>query len=213
MKERMIVWCAAVLCLAVVAAAAEKAAEKKEPTGFGEAKFGMTADEVRGKFPKLEELTKNLGAVPVGGPYITRYVLWKQPLPGLSKPGDVEMRFWKGKLWVIIVYCGENGKDAMLAALTKAYGPATNTDVRYPSWIGEKSSLVSEPNETRYTMNDNAMSKEAQVWFAEVLRQGLAGKVMSGASPQGTPSGATPAAAPAASPAVPATPPAATPVP
>jgi hypothetical protein len=185
------------------------AAETTSPTGFEKATFGMPLEEVKKLYPDMRELSfsENLGAVPVGGPYIARYVLRQQKVEGLTKPADVELRFWKGKLWLYIVYLGENTPESAVEALTKRYGPITGKDPRYPIWNTPKTTILVELSDKRYTVNDEPLSLQAREWFIELLRKGGNAEVVdlplqapaqaaaptAAAVPQPTPPGTAPA--------------------
>jgi hypothetical protein len=174
-------------------------ADVTSPTGFGEAKFGASVAEVKKIYPDMRELSasENLGAVPVGGPYITRYVVRQQKIEGLEKPADVEFRFWKGKFWLFVVYLGENDLQSALELLADRYGPVTNKDPRFPIWNWPTTTILVEPKEKRYTINYEELSKEARTWFVEMLKSGRASPAELGPSP-------TAAASPGASPRPPA---------
>jgi hypothetical protein len=184
------------------------AAETASPTGFEKATFGMPLEDVKKLYPDMRELSfaENLGAVPVGGPYIERYVLRQQKVEGLTKPADIELRFWKGKFWLFIVYLGENTPESAVESLTKRYGPVTGNDPRYPIWNTPKTTILVELSDKRYTVNDEPLSLEAREWFVELLRKGRNSEVVD--LPLQAPAQA---AAPAASAPEP-TPPSATPV-
>ena len=121
----------------------EVRAAGEEPSGFGDAKLQMILDELRSYYPELEDPgDKNLGALPIGGPHISRYVARDQQVPGLANPSDLEFRFWKDKLWIIIVYFGDNGADAAMATLRKQLGSPTGSDKQLPRWDGEKTEVT-----------------------------------------------------------------------
>ncbi len=172
-----------------------------EPLGFGKAKFGTPIAEMKKLFPQMKDLTESLGSPVVGGPYITRYVLRKEKVEGLEKPADVELRFWKDKFWLYIVYLGENSEDAAVALLTKAHG-SPGPDPKFPVWAGDKSTIVFERGQGRYAVNDTGLSKEAQAWFMEMLRSraGAAAPPAAVAPPAAAAKPAAPADKPAAAP-------------
>jgi hypothetical protein len=173
-------------------AAAAHGADVKQPTGYGKAKFGSTVEEVKKVFPKLEALTKEqmLGAPIVNTPDISRYALHEQSFPGASKPIDVELRFWKGKLWLYIAYFPPEEADAVLAKLTSEYGPQANKSADYPTWKLENTTVLVEKKLGRVTVNDNSFTKEAQEWFLGELKKGM--------SARRPPAAGAPPAAPAA---------------
>ena len=182
----------------VMVLASASLAITNEPTGLGAVKFGMTVEEAKKQQPKMEELgaTENLGAAPIGGPYITRYVVRKQQIKGLEKPVDVELRFWKGRFWLYTVYFGENDTGKVMELLRKEYGPPTTEHEKFPRWAGEKSAVTTSLDQRWYTVNDEKLSAEAREWFKEVLTQRVRGG--GGAGAAATPGAATPAASPGA---------------
>lgn len=160
------------LCAALVATAA--AAKAPEPTGLGKLTFGMGVDQVKKLFPKMEELTleTNLGVGPLGGPNVQRFRLPKQTVAGVKQPVDLEIRFWKGKLWMIAVYYGVANDKAVMAALSKQYGPPTATNAQSSVWSGQHSVLFVEHGPGQYTIQDLALMKEAQAYVLDLLRKG-----------------------------------------
>lgn len=143
-----------------------------EPAGFGKARFGVSPEEVKILYPQLEELKKGLGAVVVEGPLITRWVLWKQELPGLPQPTDVELRFWKNQLWVVIVYFGANDLDTVVKALTERYGPPRGKPAS-AVWQRARSTIIVAGKAKWYSVQDNAISREAQAVFIEDFKRSM----------------------------------------
>jgi hypothetical protein len=135
--------------------------------------FGTSAEEVKKVYPKLENLGENqsLGAPAVGGPHITNYALRNQTIEGHQKPVQVEMRFWKGKFWLYIVYFDKTDLDGMLAHFTAVYGEPNSATAKFPLWNFDKSTILVDAKQYRYTINDNELSKEARTWFVEALKQ------------------------------------------
>lgn len=200
------------LCAALVATTA--AAKPPEPTGFGKLKFGMSVDQVKKLFPKMEALSleTNLGVGPLGGPNVLRFRLPKQKVPGAKEPADVEVRFWKGKLWMIAVYYGVANDKTVMAALSEQYGPPTATNAQTSAWTGQHSVLFVEHGPGQYTIQDMAMMKEAQAYVLDLLRKGrqaealpkdtaqqVNGATLREPAPPATASGTAPTAAPAGS--------------
>lgn len=142
-----------------------------EFTGFEKAPFGSTPEEFKKLYPKAEVLKEgeDLGAPTVGGAYITRLVLKDQPVTGLAKPTTVELRFWKRKLWGVIVYYGDNDDKQVLDMLTKRLGPSGSADPDYPLWERSKTQTAATVKQRWYGINDLPLSKEAQAWFALLL--------------------------------------------
>jgi hypothetical protein len=148
------------------------AAKAAEPTGFGTAKFGMSLAEVWKMYPKAKLLgpRDTLGASAVDGPYIDRLALHDQPVPGFAKPTTVELRFWKDKLWAVVVYFGDNDPEACKIYLTQTFGPSASPDPNSPSWPGTKVSTSAVYKQNWYGFSDDAISKEAAAWFGDALK-------------------------------------------
>jgi len=143
----------------------------EEFTGFGKATFGMRWEAVKKVFPQAEEVPdgKDLGAANIGGPFVHRLLLKDQKIEGLPKPVTVELRFWKKRLWGVVVYFNENDPQAVLASLTKRLGPSQTTDADNPIWIFDKTQTTAAMKQKWYGTNDSALSKKAQAWFALVM--------------------------------------------
>lgn len=158
-----------VVALLSLEAGAQAPTPKRDgPDGFGRAKFGMSVEEVKKAYPKMEVLDRMLGAAVVSGPFVKRFLLPGMKHPGLAKPTDVELRFWKDRLWVAIVYFGDNPEAKVLEALRKQNGepePGSN------SWTGRKSTVVFVPRQRWYSVGDNAITQEVQQLFMEEFRR------------------------------------------
>jgi hypothetical protein len=150
-----------------------------EPPVFGKARFGMTLEEMKALYPEMEELKKGLGATVIEGRFIARQVLWKQKLPGLPEPTDIELRFWKNQLWVVIVYFGANDLDTVMKVLSERYGPPPG-DPATPVWSGAKSTVILAAKARWYSMHDNAISKEAAAVVIEDLKRSLGQRAAAG---------------------------------
>ena len=168
--------CISTLLLILLPAAA--AAEVKEPTGYEKLPFGASIEDAEKAFPDLEKLgqDKSLGAAVVGGPHIARFALRKQKIEGIPEPVNVELRFWKGKFWLYIVYFHKGETEAVVAHLKKTYGEQTGPDPGFPVWNLEKATILVETKSDRYTVNDQALSKEAQAWFVEAFTKARGGQ-------------------------------------
>jgi hypothetical protein len=191
---------------ATPAAATTPKAPGEEFTGFGKATFGMRWEAVKKLFPDAEEIPdgKDLGAASVGGPFVHRLLLKDQKVEGLAKPAKVELRFWKKKLWGVVVYFNDNEPQAVLAYLTKRLGPSQNTDPDNPIWFFDKTQTTASVSQKWYGTNDTALSKKAQAWFALLMTGQWTGATQADLDEveDRTPGSATPAAtAPAATPA------------
>jgi hypothetical protein len=164
--------------LFLAAALSAEPASAKGPTGYGKVPFGATLKEFQKAYPKAEqlELTQNLGAPVIRGPDIARYALHGQSYPGAAKPIDVEVRFWKGKLWLYIAYFPPAESEAVLAKLVADNGPSTNKSADYPTWNFPQSTILLEKKLGRVTVNDTASTKEAQAWFLAELKKGMASR-------------------------------------
>jgi hypothetical protein len=160
--------------------AAEPAIEPYDLEGFGKAKFKMTPDEVRAVLPDLEPLEEDLGAAIVGGPYAKRFVLRDFEVPGFQHKTNVEIRFWNDRLWVVIVYFGENDFGSVVEAMEKLHGTDSRGDDKSRVWVGEKTTAVVTDRERYYSISDNDLSAEARA----ALFQGIHPKGGSDASSQ-----------------------------
>lgn len=157
-----------------LAAQSEKPAaesKKKEPDGFGKAKFGMSPQAVERLYLSIRKLDKeNLGASVVYSPLVARQLLTDQSIPGLKKPVRVELRYWKERLWVIIVYWGENGWDDVKAHLVSQLGEP-RASVADPFWRGEKVTVTTSVAGRWYALAEKTLSKEAQEAYMEDMRK------------------------------------------
>jgi hypothetical protein len=141
--------------------------------GYGPAPFGTRWEKALTLFPTAEQMSqsKNLGSSNVGGVFVHRLLLDKQSIAGVAKPVQVELRFWKKKLWAVNVYFGENSTPEVLAMLTRALGPSEGTDPNSPFWFkGDVQTTVS-PKQGWFGSTDLTLSADAQAWFKK-LRKG-----------------------------------------
>jgi len=166
---------ALILSLAVTVTVADPTQARQTPTpvvpdGFGAAKLGMSAAQVRALYPALAPAPALKNVPYFNNPKLTRYVLMQHAVDGLKEPVDIEFRFWDDHLWSVIVYTGNNPFDAVLAQLASRYGPSS-THTGAPSWVGPRSSLVTTPAQKWYSVNDLVLSREAQHDLTERLRQ------------------------------------------
>jgi hypothetical protein len=159
-----------ILLLALLVAGS--AAIAAEPTGFEAAKFGMSLEDVWRLYPAAQLLgeKETLGAAVLDGPYIERLALRNQPVPGFPKPTTVELRFWKGRLWGVIVFFGDNDPEACKAHLARVYGPTTSRDPNMPLWRGDTVTTTGTYKQGWYGYTDNALSQEVSAWLAEALK-------------------------------------------
>ncbi len=158
------VWPQVLLALGVLVGGAWGRA-LKEPAGFGKAHFGMSPAQVKKLYPSARTLgEENLGATPVFGPLVVRQALDDQEAPGLPKPVLVELRYWKERLWVVIVYYRENSSEQVVGALKRDLGqPATSA--ADPYWTASNVTVMTDDRQRWYAITDNALSKEAQEAF------------------------------------------------
>lgn len=185
-------------------------ANVKEFTGFEKAPFGISYDEFRKLYPKSEVIPegKDLGSPTVGGPYIRRLVLNDAKVEGLAKPTMVELRFWKNKLWAVIVYYGDNDDQQIHAMLAKRLGPNDSGDADNPLWERAMTQTTAQKKQRWYGVTLTSLSNEARAWFAlmitgqwkgasnaELVELGLATPAPTPAPETATPAaGGTPAA-------------------
>lgn len=144
----------------------------KAPTGLGKAEMGMSPEQAEKIFKdKLKPMgQENLGATPVFSPDIQRQLLIDQKVPEMKDPTKVELRYWKNKLWVIIVYYGQNTNEAVNEGLVKQFGKPSisSTDL---VWQFPKLTVNTSNRDRWYAIADTALSREAQAAFAEDLRK------------------------------------------
>lgn len=171
-RPRAVLLVLAALCLAPLAARAADTPPVDTLKGFGPAPFGTRWEKARSLFPKAEEVpaTKNLGAPSVGGPFVHRLYLADQRVEGLPKPVDVELRFWKKRLWVVQVYWGDNAEKDVLAMLAKRLGPGQGGDGAPPLWITDTTQTTVTPAQHTYGTSDLGLSADAQAWFKKLMK-------------------------------------------
>jgi len=144
----------------------------KQPKGVGKADFGMSPAQVekayKDKFRRLDK--EHLGATPVYNPDIVRDLIEDQRLIGLEQPVNIELRFWKDKLWVAIVYYGKNPNEKVNEALRREYGTPDQTG-KDAIWKGDKVMVNSANAERWYAVSDVAVSREVQAAFMKDFQQ------------------------------------------
>ena len=184
----------AVGSLVLALAASAVARMTIEPKGFGKAHFGMSPAEVKKLYPNMRTLGReSFGATPVLGPDFVRQLLPAERIEGLSKPVPVELRYWKSRLWVVIVYYGANSTDDVVKYLKKLVGDPSNREPE-PMWRGGEVTVNAANRERWYAISDNNLSRGVQVLLQSELAK------QRGAAPPAQ----TPAAADSAKPAAPA---------
>ncbi len=169
------------LCLAAPTLGAEL-------DGFGTAKFGMSIEQVRALYPALQPAPRRLGAAYFTSPDLSRYLLTKMSVPGLTAPADLELRFWKNQLWTIIMYSGDTPFADVVQSLRRQYGEPSSPGSE-PVWVQPRTTITTAANEHWYSIADNAISRAAQQALIEALQAQQA------AAPPSTPrAGGTPVA-------------------
>jgi hypothetical protein len=166
------------------------------PEGFGTAKFGMTLEQVRQLYPTLAKAPVVTSAAYFRLPSLTRYWITKVDVPGLRSQCDVEFRFWKNRLWSVVVYYGANAFADVAEKLRREYGPPS-TKSRDPSWAFGSASITTSPGQMWYSLDDNEIGKDVQRGFTETIQQQRARRAAhppAGTPPmRPTPAGQTPA--------------------
>ncbi|MBI1817918.1 MAG: hypothetical protein HYR72_23315 [Deltaproteobacteria bacterium] len=156
-----------------IATAAPALAYKGERRGFDRLTFDQSIAQVQKVYPHMRKLTtEELGAAVALSPFIQRYHQTEVKLRGLSYPVALELRFWKEKLWVIIVYIGGNSADQVQRWLEQRYGKPTTT-APDPVWVGKQTQIVATLKESWIGINDNVLSTEAQTVFMEGMRKAM----------------------------------------
>lgn len=152
--------------------ASPAAALEKEPAGLGKAKLGMSPKEVQKLYPgKVRVLDmEHLGATPVKSAHMVRQLLSDQKVEGLASPTNVELRYWDDKLWVIIVYYGENSNESVQEGLRKVYGQP-DLSGNDAVWRGKKVQINTATRERWYAIADLALSAQAQQAFAAEMEK------------------------------------------
>jgi hypothetical protein len=191
---------AALLALAALPASAIT----NEPTAFGAAKLGAGTAEVKKAYPKMEPTKEFLGAQAFESEHLTRYVLKRIRVPETGQQGMVELRFWKDRLWAVIVYYGETNDQKVVETFTKRLGPPNGTNPQKPSWQGDKSLTFVETDQNWYSFTENDLSKDAQAWFFARLQEMKGAIAAQAAAAAATPAAKAAESAPAANPAAPA---------
>jgi hypothetical protein len=130
--------------------------------------LGQTIDEVRRAHPELRPLRVNLGSSFAEGAPVSRFVLRGVVPVGLQKSTDVELRFWKERVWIGIVYFGDNRDEDVRAALEKRYGEIEKSTDQ-PWWSTDEYAVTAQMARRWYSVQEPKMSAEAQSWLVEEL--------------------------------------------
>ncbi|GIW41082.1 MAG: hypothetical protein KatS3mg076_1659 [Candidatus Binatia bacterium] len=140
---------------------------EREPDGWGKARFGMSREEVGRLFPHAQPLSKeHLGAAAPLGPEFARQLLPEEKFPGLELPVSVELRYFRDRLYAVVVYWGANPAERVLDVLRRRYGPAPGPE---PTWKGEKVTIATDVRGRWHAFWDNRLSQEAARVFTERL--------------------------------------------
>lgn len=181
---------AAVLAAAVAGAPTPPAPRTAElPDGFGKATFGMSVEQVRRSYPGMKPAVPGTGAAYFNSPNLTRYTVAPAKVPGLPAPANVEFRFWKNKLWVVIVYYGGNPFSDIAEDFYRRYGKSTSEGLA-PTWVGPKTTILTAPDEMWYSVADNRITKDAQAALVEALQAQRAGRPAAPSAPAPLPTAA-----------------------
>jgi hypothetical protein len=142
-----------------------------EPTGYENAKWGMSLGEVWKMYPKARLIgeEEQTGAPVVEGPYVDRLMLTEQKVPGFEQPTNVELRFWKGKFWATIIFFGPNDPEKSKAYILKQFGQFTAGDDFSPMWVGEKVTTGAAYHQGWYGSSYNPLSEGARTWFTDMM--------------------------------------------
>ena len=160
----------AVLVWLVALAPTTVGAFQNESPGFEQLRFGQTIDDVRKAYPKVRQLDREeLGATVVYSPYIDRYQVPEVHLSGLTQPVSFELRFWKQKLWVAIIYFGNNSTEDIVKLLTARYGSPTSTKPD-PAWVGKVAVVATSSKQKWFSVSDRVAGKEISTLLIESLQ-------------------------------------------
>jgi hypothetical protein len=169
-----------------------------EPTGFAKLKFGISVDEARKTYPKMEKIERSRAGSTPNHPKVQTFLVAKQQVDGLEKPTDLELLFWDGKFWLALVHFGENDPVKIMEYLTKQFGAPGHSDDRYATWSGKTAAITSDRGSKYFEVHDERISNEArQEIFKGLLATGdaLAPPTPAASPAQTAPGTASPAAA------------------
>lgn len=143
----------------VAAFAADPQAQRPAPEGWGRAQLGMQLTEFRRLYPQSEEAPALPGLSLDGR--VRREVVWKVRAEGLTKPVDLEFRFWDGKLWMILVYANQVPGAELRSFLEARFGAPTLASEK-PSWMWPRVKVVAEPQQGWFAIFDRDLGKQVQ---------------------------------------------------
>jgi len=160
----------AVIALLVAAAVAPQPSRGDDlTTVVGDVRLRQSLAEVQKQFPEMKELrSKGPQAAIVEGEFIRRFAVRGVTPFGLAKPTDMELRFWKGQLWLALFQFGENNDDAVRAALEKRFG-AKPSAAPQAFWETPTYSVALQMKPRWFSIQDPGLTSEAQRWFLELM--------------------------------------------
>lgn len=140
-------------------------------SGFGPVTVGMPLERVRELLPAAQPIanTVMLGAPTLDSPYLSRLLLENQSFPGLPKPIDVELRFWKDRLWIVHLYTRDNPPEAVRAMLVERLGPPHSEHPRTLAWANETTTVHGQLALRWIAITDVEISREPQAWFRTTI--------------------------------------------
>ena len=180
----------AVAAFAVVAAVAlpRSAVAENLATVIGDVRLRQSVQEVQEQLPEMREVSGRVGGLSsVDGPSVRRFVLQGAKPFGLKKPTDMELRFWKDQLWLVIFQFGDNADTEVRAALEKRFGAKPGA-LEQAFWTGPDYDAALQMKPRWFSLQDPGLTAEAQRWFLEVMGRKVA-------TPPASPAVATPAPA------------------
>jgi len=163
-------------------AAAQHAKQQRHaPQGYGKATFGITLDQARALYPALTKAGATAAAY-FRSPNLTRYWMTRVKVPGLTQDCSVEFRFWKDRLWSIVIFYGTNKTPDVLKYLEHTYGPPTVRSSE-PTWTLGSASIVTSPGQMWYSFDDTEIGKDVQREFMEAVQHQHDRKAAAAAAP------------------------------
>jgi hypothetical protein len=170
-KALMLIVALAVSVTVAATGQAADAAQSKTPEGFGKAHFGMSIGEVKAVYPELTAAPNVAGYL--SHTDLQRQVLWKTPIKGLAEPVDIELRFWKDRLYMFLFYTGKNPAAKVTQYLQREYGPPASGGLD-PAWVWPGRMLINQSAHGWFALSDKELGKEAQSALAARRTPGAA---------------------------------------
>ena len=139
--------------------------------GIGAAQLGENREAVKKALPAMQNLApgQKLASAVFSSPHLERFIVRDHKVEGHTKPVDVELRFWRDKLWALIVYFSKEDTSAVLASLKARYGAFTNGAEDRPVWEGKLVTLQAYGPQAWYGLTLNSISEDARTWFFKAL--------------------------------------------